>query len=69
MPSDQEVMLRQLDHVSWHLNMLRARTQERSTPARHFMLSEIAEVEESIAQLKAAMDVFHSALPGRRTTR
>jgi hypothetical protein len=69
MPFDQMVMLRQLDEVCWHLNLLRARDQERSGPARAFMLSEIAGVGESIAQLKAAMDTFHPALPGRQPNR
>jgi hypothetical protein len=69
MPFDQTVMLRQLDEVGWHLNLLRARAQGRSAPARAFMLKEIAEVEKSIAQLKAAMDTFHPALPGRQPTR
>jgi hypothetical protein len=66
---DQTVMLRQLDEVSWQLNLLRGRAQERSGPARGVTLSEIAEVEETIAQLKAAVDTFHLALPGRLPSR
>jgi hypothetical protein len=62
-------MLGRLDEISWHLNLLRGRAQERAGPARDFMLTEITEVEEDIAQLKAAMDTFHPALPGRRATR
>jgi hypothetical protein len=66
---DQTVILRQLDETSRHLNLLRGRAHERAGSARDFMLSEIAEVEESIAQLKAAVDRFHPALPGPRPTR
>jgi hypothetical protein len=68
MPFDQRVMLRQLDDISWHLNVLRARAQQRSGAARDLMLSEIADVEETIALLKATADMVDPALPGRRRT-
>jgi hypothetical protein len=69
MPFDQRVILRQLDEISWHLNLRRGRAQERAGLVRDFMLIEIGEVEETIAQLKAANDTVHPAPPGRHSTR
>jgi hypothetical protein len=61
--------LRQLDEISWQLNVLRARAQRRWGPVHDLMLSQIAEVEDSVAWLKAALKTVNPATAGRGPSR